>query len=357
MGWQQRELGASAMVSQDMHSSLVQRIVTHWQKLCAPKVAVFVNLGAPGTPLMPSHPCTVASNGDSGVMEPVAILNVHKWLCSHQVTVNSFVVDNDSSIKARLKWSNEDHMANAGTTKAPAVTNGEGKEVLRPNCGKAPAQMPEPGIVADPNHMQKTLASTLHALVSLPRTDPALDCLKKKPPKRKRKTVEWSVGMHKMDCRRLLKNCAFVARVLKPTDLEEKMLTAGKAALEHHFNNHEFCGEWCHIKRGNSNNKKEQCCRNKSNDTDAKLHAKLHEIVARFIAIRALREVSHPMDTCANESFNNTIAWVAPKNKVHCGSCSLPNRINIAVGIKALGLCGHCTKSFDKLGVEMTQGI
>lgn len=74
---------------------------------------------------------------------------------------------------------------------------------------------------------------------------------------------------------------------------------------------------------------------------DAKLCAKPHSIIARFITLESLKEVAHGMDTCANESFNNTIAWLAPKNKVHCGSNSLKNCISIAIGITALGTLEH----------------
>jgi hypothetical protein len=30
----------------------------------------------------------------------------------------------------------------------------------------------------------------------------------------------------------------------------DELMTASKAVLEHHFNNHEFCGDWCPAKRG-----------------------------------------------------------------------------------------------------------
>ena len=58
---------------------------------------------------------------------------------------------------------------------------------------------------------------------------------------------------------------------------------------------------------------------------DAELCDKLCLIMARFVTLEALKEVVHNMDTCANESFNNTIVWVAPKNKVYSGSQSLQN--------------------------------
>ena len=86
------------------------------------------------------------------------------------------------------------------------------------------------------------------------------------------------------------------------------------------------------------NNRQQKFYHDKNNKHDALLYDKLSSIVARFITIEALKEVAHAGDTCANESFNNTIAWVAPKNKVYCGSYSLANRISICIGIKLMGL-------------------
>jgi len=71
----------------------------------------------------------------------------------------------------------------------------------------------------------------------------------------------------------------------------------------------------------------------------------------------ALKEVAHSLDTCANESFNNTMAWVALKNKVYAGSNSLSNRMSIAIGTKTLGIREYYIGLFHKLGIEMTPDI
>ena len=63
------------------------------------------------------------------------------------------------------------------------------------------------------------------------------------------------------------------------------------------------------------------------------------------------------MDTCANESFNNTIAWLAPKNKVLCGTSSLDNRICIAVGISTLGTFTYFNRLFGKMGITVTEDV
>jgi len=63
------------------------------------------------------------------------------------------------------------------------------------------------------------------------------------------------------------------------------------------------------------------------------------------------------LDTCANESFNNTMAWVAPKNKVYAGSNSLKNRMSIAIGIKTLGIYEYFRGLYEKLGITLTPDI
>jgi hypothetical protein len=90
---------------------------------------------------------------------------------------------------------------------------------------------------------------------------------------------------------------------------------------------------------------------------DAVLYGKLQEIVSQFVTFECLQEVAHGMDTQVNESFNNTFAWLAPKNKVYCGSQSLQNRLLIGVGINALGTKDYFERLFKKLGIIMTPNI
>ena len=72
-------------------------------------------------------------------------------------------------------------------------------------------------------------------------------------------------------------------------------------------------------------------------EKDKVLYAELKRIMARFLTLEALLEVAHTMDTNANESLNNTISWIAPKNKVLCGTLSLAICIGIALGITSVG--------------------
>ena len=323
----------------------------------------------------PQHECFINHDGSSGSMEPKAVLDMYKWLYEQHVIIKRFVADDDSSIKAKMKWSNADHMLNHNTTTAPKIVNSKGNVVTRPDHGSIPRHMPEPEFVADPNHRRKTLAGVLYALSALGKTPP-----EQQKPTKDGRTKPWNMTMTRMDCRRLSKNFAFMARTLKHKKTDAEILDAGKAVLEHHFDNHQYCGGWCHRKqqqqeellRGNSNDedkdddddaaappkkkkKKKQYYRDKTKD--AKLYAKLQSLMRRFLTLEALQEVAHNMDTCANESFNNTISWLAPKNKVYSGTCSLQNRISIAIGISTLGTLAFFHRLFDKMGIQMTPDV
>ena len=74
---------------------------------------------------------------------------------------------------------------------------------------------------------------------------------------------------------------------------------------------------------------------------DAKLYVLLEEKLKRFIGHDKLLEIAYDMDTNTNESFNNTVDWFAPKNKVYCGSRSLSNRVGMAIGITSIGFMAY----------------
>ena len=123
----------------------------------------------------PEHRCTINHEGTSGSMEAKAVLLMYERLYSRkQVILSHIVSDDDSSIKATLKWSNEDHMANHNTTTAPTIINGGGNTVKRPEKGMLNKDIPEPDFLADPNHRVKTLGKELYLLKKRPKTPPEI---------------------------------------------------------------------------------------------------------------------------------------------------------------------------------------
>jgi len=154
-----------------------------------------------------------------------------------------------------------------------------------------------------------------------------------------------------------------MARTLTEDMTDDEIVNKAKAVLEHHFDNHQHCGKWCRrksqyvgpITKAEHKARRRKYYRNK--ERDAKLYSVLQQKIARFITVDALREVCHNMDTNVNESLNNTIAWVAPKNKVYSGTASLSNRMSIALSITSLGTMEFFRRLFDEFGITMTEDV
>ena len=326
---------------------------------------------------VPAHDsCTINYAGSSQSMEPNAVLELYTKMYKERVIVSVIICDDDSSIKAKLKWSNANY-----------IINSKGNLTTRPDQGALPRHMPEPTYVADPNHRRKTLSGVLYKLKEKPKTPPEeaqakyekawhkkrnkehdkavakakaenkplpppLDP-KQKPPLRSFKN--WNLTMTGTDVTRLTKNFAFMAKSLHRLTNDHDILMCGKCVIEHHFDNHEHCDEWCRRKEQSEEERKKHFYRCKTKD--AELYAELNRLLRRFITLEALKEVAHNMDTLVNESLNNTIAWIAPKNKVYCGTVSLSVRIAIAVGITSLGPLHFFTDLFRVLGIRMTADV
>jgi hypothetical protein len=296
------------------------------------------------------HSCTINHKGSASSMEPKAALDMMIDLFDRRhVSIDRICIDDDASTPALIKWSNADYMNNNNVNKPPQVRRKVTKEnsktkvktvtyVLedRPDSGRLPGYIPEPNWVADPNHRKKLFTKDLR--------------------KFKADTSKQRYGMSDMDVTRLGKNYGYMIRTLKKIP-EESFVDAGKAVVEHHYDNHEFCGQWCPRKRltEHERNLSDRVYRNK--ERDAKLYAVINQIAARFLSLPRLKELAHVMDTQVNESMNNTISWMAPKNKCFGGSQSLRNRISIAVGINTLGLHRYFKRLFHALGITMTPNI
>jgi hypothetical protein len=140
-------------------------------------------------------------------------------------------------------------------------------------------------------------------------------------------------------------------------DDEQKIINAGITVLDHHFDEHALCGAWCPRRRMTQLQREQSPRYYRSKVKDAKLYATLKEVLNRFVSLERLQECSHGMDTQVNESFNNSVSWVAPKNKVYCGLSSLANRIGGSIGIKSLGVLEYFKRLFKALGIRVMPNV
>ena len=134
-------------------------------------------------------------------------------------------------------------------------------------------------------------------------------------------------------------------------------MNCAKAVVEHHFDNHEFCGNFC--KRKLLSDEEREASRKiyRDKEDNAKLYAYLTTTLARFITPSALKEVAHGSDTQVNESLNNSITWFAQKNKTYAATSSLSNRVCFALGIYSVGYKEFFIRLLERCGIEVTDDI
>ena len=288
------------------------------------------------------HECTINFEGSSGSMEAASLLDLVIRLDDlYNVQVGTLCCDDDSSVRADCQWNNETYLRKHNTTTLPQVkiTRGKNKGQLqdRPDKGKLPEFIDEPTFVSDPNHRGKLFTGELYQL--------------------KESVVATKATVTRMDTTRLGKNFKYMARSLvgKHPDAFED---CGKAVLEHHFDNHTYCDPaWC--KRKNATERQRQKSKKyyRTKEKDEGLYKKIQAILAKYITKERLSDIAHGMDTNANEAFNNTVSWLAPKNRVYSGSRSLWHRICIAIGIVSLGPLEYYKRLFKIFGIQMTPNV
>ena len=120
------------------------------------------------------------------------------------------------------------------------------------------------------------------------------------------------------------------ARLKKYGETIEELSEASKVPLEHMFNSHDNCSsEWCFKTRapeeGKTYNETDDEFRCKQNDNQ--LYNILKKNLLPFQTLKVLKESLHMFDKHKNESMNNVIAYVAPKNKTRAHIMSQKNRI------------------------------
>jgi hypothetical protein len=287
------------------------------------------------------HDCLANFEGASGAMEASALLKIaHELLDEEQVLFGTIVADDDSSIRAQMKWSNADWMLNNSSTEPPRVLTKGGKKKIRPDRGQLRREYPEPNWLNDPSHRGKTLGGDLRSIEKQPKAI--------------------SKGINKVDCLKLHRNFGYMVKQLKNVP-EDQWEGRAKAVLEHHFEHHKHCdSSWCHRKNmsagelNKDRGKKGKYYRCK--ERDSREYELLKSIVDKYTSIERLREVAHGHSTQMNESMNNTIAWLAQKNKTLSGSVALSLRIHLAVGINLVGYEPYLAELLNRMGITLTKG-
>jgi hypothetical protein len=146
--------------------------------------------------------------------------------------------------------------------------------------------------------------------------------------------------MKKSDAGRLKRNLSYMVHMYCDRPFDE-LKTAAKAALEHHFNNHEFCSGWCPYLAKSGAERAEVQYKYPSKTEDSVLYSHFVEIHGAYTTEQGLRELKHPYDTKKCESMNKFVTKFVPKDSNFSGTRNWEGRVMYAVGVDSLGYRGY----------------
>jgi hypothetical protein len=113
---------------------------------------------------------------------------------------------------------------------------------------------------------------------------------------------------------------------------------AFKPSIEHHFNNHTLCGEWCASKKLTDRGESAYRLHYRCKDKNKKMYEKIKDIHAIFTTNEKLREIYHKVNTNLSESANFVVTKFLPKHNKHYGTTIVDkSRVSLAVCIISNG--------------------
>jgi hypothetical protein len=133
-----------------------------------------------------------------------------------------------------------------------------------------------------------------------------------------------------------------------------KFKVAAKAVLEHHFNNHVFCGEWCPAEKWKDDEVQRKALKYRCKVSNAELYQQMSTIHNAYTDVWNLREIYHEVHSNKCESLNGFITKFLPKHKHYCRTIVNRARTYLAIGLDSLGYENYYSVLFSSLGIINT---
>ena len=103
------------------------------------------------------------------------------------------------------------------------------------------------------------------------------------------------------------------------------------AVVEHHFNNHTHCGEWCQWLKASPKDRLELEKKYRCKEINKKMYEQVLSNHNKFMKQANLRQLYHPHNTNSCEGFMWSVASLCPKTKHLCGTKNYEGRWVIIV--------------------------
>jgi len=142
----------------------------------------------------------------------------------------------------------------------------------------------------------------------------------------------WSQVCSKVDCERLKRN--FGHFLLTCTDHNwtlDEMVEKSQQVILHHFNDHSVCGEWCKYRKPSVSREEEIQRQNRFRQKGGVLWKHIQQIFAELTTKDKMAQCFHCYSCQKNESLNNSMSFLAPKNKTFSLTHSLIDRAHFLV--------------------------
>jgi hypothetical protein len=279
-------------------------------------------------PKLCSHNYTGSAKG----MEPhAAVMCINSIFSRGDAFVGTIVTDDDSSMRSRLKQNGREKVE-AGVVKFDDLSNTI--KIRESNDhGVLDLDVPEPICKADANHRVRAYGNALHKLVAMKKDD--------------------SGGVTGVDRDRLKQNFCY-ARAKNVQEDFAVFKEAFKPSIEHHFNNHTLCGEWCAAKKLTDQGKSAAHLHYRSKVKDEKMYEKIKAVHAVFTSDEKLSEIHHKVNTNLSESANFVVTKFLPKHKHYGTTICDKSRVSLAVCIISNGYVHTMVDLYARMGMKVT---
>jgi hypothetical protein len=246
--------------------------------------------------------------------------------------VANLVTDDDSSVRKILTHSYQELVEALQMTDAewPRYSNGR----KRPDNGLLPLLHAIIKFLADKGHRVRGYTSFLFA--------------------ESVKSISNGCGCTKVDAERMKRRLSWTLR-LHCFGTYEEFKTAVLAVLEHHFNNHIFCGDWCKSGQGTTEQIQETGLRFRCKTRNNDLYLVMKKHHEKFMEEGKLRQLFHQYDTNTVEGFNKFLTKFLPKDRTYCQTVENKARTMLAGGLQSIGYRQFYKRVFTLTGIEMEE--
>jgi hypothetical protein len=155
-----------------------------------------------------------------------------------------------------------------------------------------------------------------------------------------------------VDAERLKRNFRYCVRQYSQLEFNE-FKTKFPAILEHHFNNHEGCGEWCPVRRNEKEGRETNHLRYRDKVKDVAMYDCLKKILDKYTTDDVLRDIHHNANTNVCEGANFFITKFIPKHKQFCRTIANEARVNLAITILSIGYGETVRRLFEMVGMNV----